>query len=46
MKNDNSVVIIAPNLLGRIFGKLKRLELKQDVVLFTDKNGETHKFTI
>ena len=46
MKNDNSVVMIAPNLLGRIFGKLKRLELKQDVVLFTDKNGETHIYSI
>ena len=42
MSNDHLTVRIKPNLLGKIFGNIKFIELTQDKISYKDKKDNTH----
>lgn len=46
MNNEQNNLIITPNFIGKLFGKLNQVELKQDEILCTYKNGDVTKYLI
>ena len=46
MNNEQSNLMITPNFIGKLFGKLNQAELKPDEILCTSKNGDVKQYAI
>ncbi|UNH27888.1 UvrD-helicase domain-containing protein [Moellerella wisconsensis] len=46
MNNEQNNLIITPNFIGKLFGKVKKVELNRDEILCTSKNGDVNQYSI
>lgn len=45
MTDNSHSIIILPNILGKIFGNFKQVELQQDTMLLVAKDGKTKSYS-